>query len=312
MTVAVPEPDIGLGAPVSSADQPSLHADPWSDGWSLPTVDEVAALGVPGARTEAALHHTSPALAADPDHSPELEKSVPFVLLTSPRDVSRRSGSNDRARPPKRLKGEATRAAARRRPGRRQASSNRPIGRIRVAAMTLATAYWFYALATLALAMAIPLVTGWESTTIMSNSMAPTLSQGDVVIFDEPDGSLLAPGAIIQFEDPARPGSTLTHRIVSVGPSGTYETKGDANAGPDSAQIPVDSVVGVARVVVPFAGLPHFWLESGQYLWLAGWIAFTALAAIAMVPPRSARTVPKPNKQEPLIRPADRLTYSPS
>ena len=166
---------------------------------------------------------------------------------------------------------------------------DRPIGRIRLVVMTLATAYWFYAATTLALAVAVPIVTGWDATTIMSNSMAPTVSQGDVVAFEEHDGSLLGVGTIVKFEDPVREGATLTHRIVAVDPEGVYETKGDANSGPDSTLIRADSVIGVARMVIPYAGLPHFWMETDQHVWLVGWILITAAAATVMTPHRHRR-----------------------
>jgi len=155
---------------------------------------------------------------------------------------------------------------------------------LRIGVAMVATAYWYFAVATLAIALIVPVVTGWNSTTVMSNSMAPTLSEGDVVAFAEHDGSLLDIGAIIQFEDPIREGSTITHRIIGFNPDGTYETKGDANQGPDSVKVATSSITGVARMVSPYAGLPHFWLVKGRYAWLVAWILATATAAAVMTP----------------------------
>jgi hypothetical protein len=64
-----------------------------------------------------------------------------------------------------------------------------------------------------------------------------------------------------------------------VNPDGSYRTKGDANANPDSTPVPVESVVGVATLVAPHAGLPQYWWATDQYGWLAAWVGLTAVAA---------------------------------
>jgi len=186
---------------------------------------------------------------------------------------------------------------------------------LRMTVAMVATAYWYFAVATLAIALIVPVVTGWNSTTVMSNSMAPTLSEGDVVAFAEHDGSLLDIGTIIQFNDPVREDSTITHRIVGFNPDGTYETKGDANQGPDSVKVSTSSITGVARMVSPYAGLPHFWLATGQYLWLTAWILATAAAAMVITPSyvgagQSAPSAPGAKKRFARLRSLRRSTAS--
>jgi signal peptidase I len=99
---------------------------------------------------------------------------------------------------------------------------------------TLASAYWYYAITIVGLAVALPLAIGWSTSTVATGSMEPVISPGDVVAFSDYDGGNLPIGSIIRFEDPARPGQTVTHRVTDINPDGTFETKGDANARPDS------------------------------------------------------------------------------
>ncbi|MCH8992736.1 MAG: signal peptidase I [Acidobacteria bacterium] len=241
----------------------------------------------PGVLTEPA----TPEADGSPD---ELESVIDF---TEPKQK--------RSRQPKR-----TRARRNRTPKwiRRHLNSRR---RLRLVIATVATAYWYFAVATLAITVLVPLAAGWTTSTVMSNSMGPTVAAGDVVAFSAYDGSQLAQGTIILFDDPTRENSSLMHRVVALNPDGTYETKGDANQGSDSTQVPVESIVGMARMISPYGGLPHFWLNTGQYVWLAGWILLTAAAAMLMSPGRdpeepSAQPVPEgetpPVRQRPIRR----------
>ena len=43
-----------------------------------------------------------------------------------------------------------------------------------------------------------------------------------------------------------------------------FRTKGDANESADSTIVPVGNVYGVARLLVPYAGLPKAWFDNGQ------------------------------------------------
>ncbi len=241
-----------------------------------------------------------PDLATEPvapelDGSPEEPEAV--IDLTEPKQKKSRRPKRTRARwnrTPKRT--------------RRHLNSRR---RLRLVIATVATAYWYFAAATLAITILVPSAAGWTTTTVMSNSMGPTVSAGDVVAFSAYDGSQLAQGTIILFDDPTRENSSLMHRVVALNPDGTYETKGDANQGSDSTQVPVESIVAVARMISPYGGLPHFWLNTGQYVWLAAWILFTAAAAMLMSPGRdpeepSAQPIPEgetpPVRQRPIRR----------
>ncbi len=339
----------------------SLVADPWTDGWALPTKKELAAVGWPGARPDQSdgsailelvpdpadnepilepvadmpvagqLEQSSVALvehvALEPDE-PAAEPSQPISLysveavptpqiadpdvLTEP-VAPELDGSPDEPEAvidltePKQKRSRRPRRTRQRRSRtpkwiRRHLNSRRLL---RLVVATVATAYWYFAAATLAITVLVPLAAGWTTSTVMSNSMGPIVSAGDVVAFSAYDGSQLTQGTIILFDDPARENSSLMHRVVELNPDGTYETKGDANQGSDSTQVPVASIVGVARMISPYAGLPYFWLNTGQYVWLAAWILFTAAAAMLMSPgrdPEEPFAQPDPEGETPPVR----------
>jgi len=341
MTITAPDLDDDQERP---DDGFSLLADPWTDGWALPTQTELAAVGWPGARPDEPNRSAALELVPDPvDAEPILEPvaNMPVAELVEPSgDVLTESPTTEPDPPteepehptpldrvetaptpqiadpgaptepvgpgtdhlvedpeavidltqPKQRRNRRPKRTHQRVRGsrtpkwiRRHLNSRR---RLRMAIATVATAYWYFAVATLAITLLVPLATGWTTSTVMSNSMGPTISAGDVVAFADYDGALLDQGTIILFTDPVRENSTLTHRVVGLNPDGTYETKGDANQGSDSTHVPTESIIGVARMVSPYGGLPYYWLATGQYLWLAAWILFTAAAAMLMAPYR--------------------------
>lgn len=104
---------------------------------------------------------------------------------------------------------------------------------------------------------------------ISSGSMEPAISAGDLVVTSpHPDENLAAP-SVITFELDDK---TYTHRIVDTSNDGSgwvYTTQGDANPDPDSTPVPVSTVLGVGRVVVPFIGLPLVWAQTAQWWKLA-------------------------------------------
>jgi len=111
---------------------------------------------------------------------------------------------------------------------------------------------------------------------ITSGSMTPALRPGDVVVAVPPDRDALGEGAVVVFSDPNRPG-LITHRLVAVNSDGTYVTQGDANPNSDSTPLAADQLVGVARLRVPYVGLPMAWLGSGDWDVLGLWLLATLL-----------------------------------
>ena len=140
----------------------------------------------------------------------------------------------------------------------------------------------------LALWSVVPaLAFGWSPLVLTSDSMAPTLRTGDVVIAAPHDGTVLGAGTVVLFDDPAGTGP-VTHRIMSVGEDGTYITRGDANRLQDSTPLPAEDVVGVGRILVPLIGSPLVWWWTGTWwkvaLGLAGIVFALWMSRYALVP----------------------------
>lgn len=148
------------------------------------------------------------------------------------------------------------------------------------AGRVLLLTHLFTSLLLLAAAIA-PITVGWHPHAVMSGSMLPAIEVGSTVIVAPVGADLhLATPTIVTFPDAAHPGRMVTHRVVDSVVEARqvrYVTKGDANRESDSAMVSHTSLVGAARLVVPYAGLPAVWAGRGQWLFLLLW--GTALAA---------------------------------
>lgn len=144
----------------------------------------------------------------------------------------------------------------------------------------------------------LPLGVGWQPVTIVSGSMAPAIRDGDVVVVGRAEREL-EPGDVIVFRDQGD--ELVTHRIAEVLDDGRYRTRGDANQYRDSVPVAHDEIVGVGRLLVPYAGLPRLWVSLAEHVRVAAWVLGTlaaAAAASSLLPPggdaRSARRTTAP------------------
>jgi signal peptidase I len=130
----------------------------------------------------------------------------------------------------------------------------------------------------------IPSVFGYQSLTVVSGSMEPTLGVGSVVI-DEVISPLDArPGDIVTFKDPLKP-RQLTHRLQKVrveGDTAYMTTLGDANDAPERWTVPVDGQIGRVVAHLPKLGYAREAL-SGRYARLAALAAVLAFGALMLV-----------------------------
>ena len=108
---------------------------------------------------------------------------------------------------------------------------------------------------------------------VASNSMAPQMQRGDLVVASR--RSELHPGDVITF---SMYGQVVTHRVVAAGRRpGTYETRGDANPGNDPWTVGQSDVIGTVHSVVTNAGWPLLWSGSA-----AGRLAVTVVLLCAV------------------------------
>ena len=102
---------------------------------------------------------------------------------------------------------------------------------------------------------------------VRSGSMEPTIHVGAMVVLTKTDASKLEVGDIITFENPDKPGTLVTHRIVGVenGEAGrTFTTKGDANGTADSWRVPAQGDGWRYAFNVPLIGYVFGYLGTPQ------------------------------------------------
>ena len=108
---------------------------------------------------------------------------------------------------------------------------------------------------------------------VEGTSMRPTLQTGDLVILKGVDPRTLHKGDIIALRVPKDARSKyglpadIVHRIVEVEHSSNglvFQTKGDANPGPDVFSTPAGDVVGKMVARVPGLGYPFLFFRSRQ------------------------------------------------
>ena len=102
-----------------------------------------------------------------------------------------------------------------------------------------------------------PGVLGFNSFSVLSGSMEPTLMVGDIVVNRRIHPADVRPGDIITFRDPDKPARLLTHRVVQyrVEDSRAFiVTKGDANHGVERWRIPLSGGLGRVEFRIPKIG----------------------------------------------------------
>lgn len=95
----------------------------------------------------------------------------------------------------------------------------------------------------------VPSIGGKFPMIILTDSMEPEFSSGDLILCHEADPASIQVGDIICFYDPSGNGTTtVTHRVIQVDEengSPVWTTKGDANNAEDAVTVSADKLVGV-------------------------------------------------------------------
>lgn len=102
----------------------------------------------------------------------------------------------------------------------------------------------------------------YKPLTIMSDSMYPIFSRGDLVIIKKKNVQKFEVGDIIVYKiDKSR----VVHRIVEIvecDDSICFITKGDNNNSVDTRYVKKSQVLGVVKLVIPKIGYPTVWLNE--------------------------------------------------
>jgi outer membrane protein assembly factor BamB len=104
---------------------------------------------------------------------------------------------------------------------------------------------------------------GWMQHALTSDSMAPSIQRGDVVLTSPTPVEKLEPPNVVAFTDPGH-GDHVVHRIVDRNDDGTFVTRGDANASADSTPLEPERIEGIGRILVPWVGFPAVWMTEGR------------------------------------------------
>ncbi|MDN3311135.1 signal peptidase I [Microbacterium oryzae] len=153
-------------------------------------------------------------------------------------------------------------------------------------ALMLVSRGYLLVMATLIVVAVLPLLLGWRPMVILSGSMEPTVSPGDVVLVsDVPEGETYGEGMVIAFDTVSVEDQPVVkvHRITEVRDDG-FVTQGDANADRDSGVRIEADVRGAGRLLVPFIGSPVYWMGHDLPA-LAAWLLATLVAVGLAVPP---------------------------
>jgi signal peptidase I len=137
------------------------------------------------------------------------------------------------------------------------------------------------------LAIAIVPHLGWyRPVTVLSGSMRPTFSEGDLIIVRPMPLRDVKVGDVISYQVPVGLRQVETHRVVEVlerGPNPVVRTQGDANSWPDpwAARLDGDTAWRLS-LVVPYVGYGVNALRSRTLHLLAIYVAPALLAAMML------------------------------
>jgi signal peptidase I len=124
----------------------------------------------------------------------------------------------------------------------------------------------------------------YRTMTVMSGSMEPRFSPGDVVVVTPEPMSALRTGQIITYSTPVAGHPIVSHRVVAIlgrGPHPVVRTKGDANQAADPWTARLDrGPVWKVSAVIPRAGWAIEWLRRP---WLRQLLVIVLPALLAAI-----------------------------
>jgi signal peptidase len=119
--------------------------------------------------------------------------------------------------------------------------------------------------AVIVLAVTLPSAFGLRDLTVLSGSMEPTISTGDVVVERQISPLDARLGDIVSFKDPEDASILITHRVQSmVVHDGvvSFVTKGDANTGVERWKVSADGTIGKVEYHVWHLGYLLSWIRG--------------------------------------------------
>ena len=95
----------------------------------------------------------------------------------------------------------------------------------------------------------VPTIGGVAPLIVLTDSMLPEISSGDLIIVSQADPATVKVGDVIAFFDPASKGSSVvTHRVIEIVEEDgvtKWRTRGDNNNTEDRELVPFENLVGI-------------------------------------------------------------------
>lgn len=139
----------------------------------------------------------------------------------------------------------------------------------------------------------LPRVIGAVPLTVLSGSMEPAFSPGDLIVSQPVDADTVQTGDIITFQPISGDPTLVTHRVIgfAFGEDGARNviTQGDANDVPDAAIEP-DQVMGTMLYSVPYIGYVSSWVDRTHIAWALPFAGVVLIAVALAAALRAART----------------------
>jgi signal peptidase I len=146
----------------------------------------------------------------------------------------------------------------------------------------------------------------YRTVTVLSGSMRPTFSPGDVIVVTPEPARSLRVGQVISYQIPVDGRPVETHRVVRIiapGDEPIVQTKGDANNAVDPWQAKLHGgTLWRYRMHVPMLGYPILALRSRSAHWLLVVFLPALLAAYLVAQiwrPRQRQTAPRHARTDP-------------
>lgn len=123
----------------------------------------------------------------------------------------------------------------------------------------------------------IMLLVGFRPAVVLTGSMEPTISPGDMIVYKSIDENDLKIGDVVTFymteESQANHSITYTHRVVNVLEKNNrvvFQMQGDANQTPDANLIPIERILGKVHYVMPIIGQTFLFVKNNMLIVISG------------------------------------------
>lgn len=112
----------------------------------------------------------------------------------------------------------------------------------------------------------VPSLGGVFPMIVLTDSMYPEISSGDLIICNTAEAPEIAVGDVISFFDPMGSGtSVVTHRVLEIVEKDgelSFRTKGDNNNAEDQVLVPAGNLVGLYQSRIPGAGSVAMFMQT--------------------------------------------------